>query len=81
MSNDGLALQRHQEYAQSLKEMHLLLEKMASELTDVYGKPSAYYAKKAQDAVESLRELLGKALYAEHPELDHDETSNLSVGF
>jgi hypothetical protein len=77
MSKDGFILQRHQEYARSLKEMHGRLGDMASELTDIYGKPSAYYAIKAQDAIESLRDLLGEALYAEHPELDHDESGLL----
>jgi hypothetical protein len=73
MSKNGFALQRHQEYAQSLKEMHFRLGQMANELTGICGKPSAYYAKKAQDAIDSLRELLGEALYAEHPELDQDD--------
>jgi hypothetical protein len=74
MTKDGFALQRHQEYAQSLREMHFRLGQMAGELTNSYGKPSAYYAKKAQDAIESLRELLGEALCTEHPELDQDES-------
>ena len=73
MSKDCFVLQRHQEYAQSLREMHFRLGVMATELTDIYGKPSAYYAKKAQDAIDSLRELLSEAFYAEHPELDQDD--------
>jgi len=77
MSKDGFALQRHREYAQSLREMHFRLGQMASELTGIYGKPSAYYAKKAQDAIESLRELLGEAYHAEHPELERDESGLL----
>lgn len=79
MSKDCFVLQRHQEYAQSLKDMHFRLGVMATELTDIYGKPSAYYAKKAQDAIESLRELLGEAFYAEHPELDQDESGLLYI--
>ncbi len=79
MSKDRFVLQRHQEYAQSLREMHFRLGTMANELTEIYGKPSAYYAKKAQDAIESLRELLGEAFNAEHPELDQDESGLLYI--
>jgi hypothetical protein len=77
MSKEGFALQRHQEYAQSLREMYFRLGQMAGELTPVYGKPSAYYARKAQDAIERLGDMLGEALYAEHPELENDETGLL----
>ncbi|ABA89016.1 hypothetical protein Pcar_1773 [Syntrophotalea carbinolica DSM 2380] len=73
MAKDSFIRQKHQEYAQSLRDMHFQLGKMASELTVAYGKPSAYYAKKAQDAIASLRGLLAETLYAEHSECDQDE--------
>lgn len=74
-------MQRHQEYAQSLRDMHVRLGQMASELTATYGKPSAYYAKKAQDAIASLRGLLAEAMYSEHSEIDQDETGPIYFTF
>jgi len=68
MEKKGFTLEQHQLYDEELGAMYQQPERMASELTDQYGKSSAYFAQKAQDAIDSLRHLLGDAVYAEHPE-------------
>lgn len=58
MFEDDLATAKGQDFALSLKEMHLQLEKMTEELCRTCGKPSVYYVRKAMDAIECLSRMV-----------------------
>lgn len=76
VSKYELAPERTREVVVSLREMHSRLEKIAGELHGVYGKPTVYYARKAQDAIESLRRLLREADAGELIGTDADDNDN-----
>jgi hypothetical protein len=80
MEKKGFSLEQHQTYAEDLCTMYQQLDRMAFEVSDQYGKSAAYFARKAQDAVDSLRKLLGDAVYVEHPELLKKEEGFFYLG-